>query len=490
MKNSSSTHKRYIVIAVGLSFLLLFMMATFMSQAIAANGLEANLESSAKTVDLTEAEPGETVQYSILISNTGSTSITNVLMMDTLPTEVMYQADSLTITAGSSYTNAAYGQSNGVITWTGTLSVQGYVSLGFEATLTGTLLPGVEVVNTAVITGTGSWLTRTATITVVEPTMPQLFMPIILTPPPIPDLELSRVNIFNDWTASWTNFGDGVSYELQEAKSQAFNAPQTVAIQSEDSYTFDHAVSPDNIYCYRVRAIKGFNASDWSNIECVIGGYFDEFSDTSTNWAIRRQDTDDVDNKSYYQEKRGEHFFVLEIDGRWDYGIASPLNKAPEPPYAIEGRVKLNEPDNLNAYGFIFGANWDGTSQCPVADYSTCFTQYYRLILLYYGNTHHLRLQLKRIDRHEGGNAGRGESIIHFKDVYVDSPATDFKIWRIEVHEDGTIAIYVNGHKVAGTNDTAFIHNPYFGIFAATDEYLGAEPWFDWYKVRSLFEEE
>ncbi|NJN54795.1 MAG: oligoendopeptidase F family protein, partial [Anaerolineae bacterium] len=37
-------------------------------------------------------------------------------------------------------------------------------------------------------------------------------------------------------------------------------------------------------------------------------------------WAIRRQDTDDVNNVSYYQEQDGGKFFVLEINGRWDYG--------------------------------------------------------------------------------------------------------------------------------------------------------------------------
>jgi hypothetical protein len=302
-------------------------------------------------------------------------------------------------------------------------------------------------------------------------------------------LSVSRATEANNWDASWTNGGTGVvTYELQEAHTANFVAPATYLV-SEQSRTMGQAASPDNYYCYRVRSIAGGHLGDWSNTACTVTNYWDDFSDDTTGWAIRRQDRDDVDNKFYYKNKNGEDFFVLEIDGRWDYGIASPLRMAPQPPYAIESRVRLNEQDNLNAYGFIFGGDWDGTASCPNNRYNDCFHHYYRLMFLWYGAPQHLRMQLKRIDFHDSGdNGGDGETLISYKDINVGIPPEGFKTWRIVVEEDGLIKIYVNGEKVAQATDDTYIHNPYFGVFAATDEYLGAEPWYDWYSVTALDE--
>ena len=574
MKNYSNMHQKGLLMAMGLS-LLLFIMVIFIGQALAATGQNADLESSNKTVDLTEAEAGETLHYTILISNTGNISVSNVFMEDVLPAEVMYETDSLTVTAGSNYMTAVYGENSNVITWTGALSAQGYVELSFNGILMDGLTPGTDVVNTAVITGKGSWITRTASTTILEPMMPRIFLPAMWQPLSAPNLQLSapvnnsqwsaswsdlgqnvayeleesnspdfsnstvymvnvgvtsqnivqtspniyyyrvrgvlngkvgiwsnirsvlvgqlqlsvsRANEFNDWSVDWSSGGSGVtSYELQEAKSQVFNGATSYMVQSERSYDFNqHAPSPDNYYCYRVRAIAAGKLGSWSNIECVVGGYYDDFSDDSTNWDIRRQDTDDVMNLAYYKEKQGEQFFVLEIDGRWDYGIAAPLRRAPEPPYFIEARVRLNEPDNLNSYGFIFGGDWDGTSECPNEDYSSCFNDYYRLFAMRYGDPKHLRIQLKRIDFHEDNNQGRGETLVNFKTVYVGSPSEGFKKWRIDVKEDGEIRLYVNGSYILSRYDTRYIDQPYFGVFASTDEYLGAEPWYDWFRVMPL----
>jgi hypothetical protein len=108
-------------------------------------------------------------------------------------------------------------------------------------------------------------------------------------------------------------------------------------------------------------------------------------------------------------------------------------------------------------------------------------------MFLWFGHQHDLRLQLKRIDSHTpGNNTGKGKTLIDFEGVNVGSPPEGFKIWRIQVGADGLIEIFIDDRKVAQFVDDTYVNNPYFGVFAATDEYLGAEPWYDWYKVTPL----
>ena len=576
MNGSSQTPKHRVVIGMGSSLLLLLILVSFIGRTLADSRLAANLDSSYKTVDLSQAETGQSLQYTIFISNTGDMSATHVLLNDVLPTELIYQTDSLTLTTGSNYMTAGYGEDNGVITWTGTISGPGYVGVTFEAMLLGTLSPGDLVTNTAIITGTGSWLTRTVATTIITSSLssPEIYMPVVFKDVPVPALQISppvnnqwtvswsdlgagityelqeantpdfanattyalsatsknivhsapdiyyyrvrgmyegqaggwsevesvlvgqltltatRPNEFNDWAVGWTSGGSGVTtYELQEAHSQTFASPQSYVVQSATSRIFFHEPSTDNYYCYRARVLADGHIGAWSNVVCLVGGYRDDFSDDSTNWAIRRQDTDDVDNKFYYREKDGEYYFVVEIDGRWDYGVASPLNMAPEPPYAIETRVRLHGQDNLNSYGIVFGGDWNGTSECPNEDYDDCFNHYYRLMFLWFGAQNKLKMQLKRIDSHSGSNNGVGETLLSFRDVTVNSPSGGFQTWRVEVGADGLITIFANGNEVAHRIDTTYIGNPYFGVFAGTDEYLGAEPWYDWYEVKPLAEE-
>jgi uncharacterized repeat protein (TIGR01451 family) len=172
MNSSRQNHQYHFMIGMGISLLLAFIMVSFMGQALAdSRGPGANLESSEKLVDLSQAAAGQSLQYTIFISNSGNMSATNVQLNDALPAELIYQTDSLSITAGSNYSIASYGENNGVITWTGSISGPGYVALTFDAVLTDSLTVGDSVTNTAVLTGTGSWLTRTATTTIVTPSI-------------------------------------------------------------------------------------------------------------------------------------------------------------------------------------------------------------------------------------------------------------------------------------------------------------------------------
>ena len=91
------------------------------------------------------AAPGQTITYTILMRNDGALSIAGARLNDTLPALATYTSGSLSASAGSA------GAANGVITWTGALSVSAPVKVTFAVT-TSSGLPDSILTNTAVIT--------------------------------------------------------------------------------------------------------------------------------------------------------------------------------------------------------------------------------------------------------------------------------------------------------------------------------------------------
>ena len=201
---------------------------------------------------------------------------------------------------------------------------------------------------------------------------------------------------------------------------------------------------------------------------------------------MRRQDTDHIENQTRYEN--GE--YVHEMDSSWDYLISSPLAQIPAPPYRIEMRARHVEPGNLNSYGMVFGGDWDGQQPCPYPDFSSCFNNYYRLNIIWYGDDVSnpvLRVILKRIDFHDPrNNHGRGDVIIDQINANVNYPPSSHQNWAVEVYQNGAIKVFVNGNFVAQTVDSTYINRPYFGSFSSTDEYAGLEAHFDWFEVTAL----
>lgn len=462
-------------------FSLLLALAAGMVTArvmVAGSGM-ADLSNSSLSVNKSATIAGGELQYTVVISNSGDTAVNGVIMTDTLPTEVMYQANSLESNEVNAVTNS-FGDTGNIITWTGDVESFGSVALSYNVLVSDSVMVNDVIENSIEITGTGTLISRTTSTTITNAYLQM--MPLMFTPLPAPSLDPIQgpTASANSWTVSWTEPNPNVTaYQLQEAKSLDFSNAVTFDIASETEKDFSPTLSFDNFYCYRVRAISGVHTSGWSNVECTVGNYFDDMSNSSSGWAIRQEDTDDVDNRSYYEN--GE--FVIKISGRWDYAVASPLAQAPEPPYALESRIAFDPTvDNLHAYGIVFGGNWNG-QPCPNSDFSSCFTHYYRLLAIWYGPLDSLRVELKRIDYNDpNNNAGRGVTLDGFNDVYVGN-SKGFNTWRIEVEENGTIRILLNGNQVLSAKDSSYINDPYFGIFAASNEYLGTEPHVDWFRA-------
>ncbi len=466
---------------IGVSLLVAFILIMIVANALIAAPSAADLGGSTKTVNHSQAFPGEPLQYTVVISNSGDTAVSNVVLTDTLPTGLTYQPGSLTYTLDSA-AMTTFGESNGIINWTGVISDLGSVAIYYSAVLTDNLTAGNEILNAVAITGTGSLITRTASTTIITST--NIYLPIIFMPVPAPELNsIPKPDSANQWTVSWADINlSGTTYELQEDTNSNFTAPTTIDNGVNLSYAISHTASANNYYCYRVRAKANSLISGWSNVQCAYGNYSDNFSDSSSGWAIRRQDTDDTANSSYYQNGT----FTVKIGGRWDYSLAAPVTQAPAGSYKIEGLVKLTDGiDNLQTYGIVFGADGNG-QPCPNSDYSSCFNHYYRLQIIWFGSPDKLRADLKRIDYHDSNNIGRGTvKLFNFRDVTVGD-ANGYNKWTIEVFADGTINVYVNGNFVGGGVDTTYVNDRYFGMYAASNEYSGTAAQFDWFTVTAL----
>ena len=467
-------------VAIAASLLIALALGVLSVQIMAAGDGAPILDDSDISVNQAQAVAGGTVKYTVVISNSGDGIANDVLITNTLPVAAIYVPDSLiSNTVGA--TTVDYGIANGVVTWTGSVDSFGSVTLAYDATLSESLQVDETITNTLQITGTGSLIERAASTTGAATLISHF--PILFNALPAPVLDPITGSSGTSWTISWDEPAPNVTgYLVQEANGNDFGSAIEVDAGNDLTESFTHTATVNNQYCYRVRGVVGSQLGTWSNVECVAGNYADEFVGSSTDWAIRRQDTDDAENFSYLEGGQ----FVIKIKGRWDYAIAAPMMEAPELPYRIETRVKFDDGvDNLHAYAIIFGGDWNGNT-CPNADYSSCFNHYYRLLVIYYGAPNGYRIQLKRIDFHDpDNNAGRGVDVISFRDIYVGDPA-GYNNWRIDLDETGGIKLYLNGSQVADGFDATYLNSSYFGLMAATDEYLGSEPHFDWLHVTKL----
>jgi len=119
------------------------------------------LELSNKAVNASAVLPGTPLTYTITLRNISGANVSNARVTDTLPIALTYVDDSLTATSGS------YGYTNRVITWTGSVNAGGAVAITFGAMASQTA-SGTSVTNSAVISGGGEIITRTATISVAS----------------------------------------------------------------------------------------------------------------------------------------------------------------------------------------------------------------------------------------------------------------------------------------------------------------------------------
>jgi len=310
--------------------------------------------------------------------------------------------------------------------------------------------------------------------------------------PPVPYAptlnDINNTDEDGNYTVSWSyGYTDPPvdTYTLQEATDANFTDPTNYYPGSNTSQTFSDKAG--GTYYYRVQGNNEYGAGTWSNVKsATVHSYsyhYDFSGSTMDPWPIRRtsywQGDQGAERVTWTEEHDGTLYII--ISDRWDFTIASPLEVAPSPPYVIETRVKAHDPANLTAYGIIFGGN--GGSPCPAYRDTGCLTHYYRLEVIWDGGN--LKAGLKRIDYHEPESSesrgkGRGADLIPY--YYISGDPDGWHTWKFVVKSNG-IDIYFDGAVFGSTGDSAYVNEPYFGIYASANEYKPAIGRFDYYYV-------
>jgi uncharacterized repeat protein (TIGR01451 family) len=494
IKLALNGQRRAILASLFLSGLLFLMLAPVLLAEETA--VEAVL-TVAKNVDKGEASPSSLLQYSIVISYTGPFTPVNVV--DTLPLGLAYQPDSLAVSGGGSY-----GQSGGVITWTGAVNSGAPVTISFSGILDGGLNAGDLITNTveATATETDELLTSSAvTLIAAEPVTKTVFLPLVARSLPAVTLHaISRPTSSNQWNISWTAAGAGISgYTLEESQTADFTAvtthdigPDTTAVQATRTPSFH------NEYYYRVRAYSPGIVGPWSNVQSVVGAYRDDFNDHSSGWAIRRTTFIEKVQSWYESYNNGQdNRLILRVEDSWDWGITSPLKKAPAVPYVIEHRSEIANLGNLVSHGTVFGGDWNG-QPCPdwssvegVYQHTNCFNHFYNANTIWYGQ---LKLVFERVDYLNWCPACGGSPM---KRLTTDENSWfqvglipnvnphGANVYRIEVRDTG-LRFFANGQQYAQTSDATWVNSPYFGIFGSTDEYSNSTWRVEYFQVTPL----
>jgi uncharacterized repeat protein (TIGR01451 family) len=117
-----------------------------------------SLEFSSKTVSKSPVSPGDSLTFSMNLKNNSAAPLANVLVTDTLPTQLAYVVNSLSASSGTPNI------SNGVITWNGSLGGSGTATITFAAKVNQAVLPGTSIVNTSLISAGGQTILRSVTV--------------------------------------------------------------------------------------------------------------------------------------------------------------------------------------------------------------------------------------------------------------------------------------------------------------------------------------
>lgn len=474
--------------------LLVAMTSLLRAQEVTVAPAAADLGASTKAVDQPTALPGTVLNYTIVLTNSGDAVATGTHMTDTIPADVTVVAESLMIATTGTVTETAAMIDGNTVIWQGAIAPGSSVTVDFAVQVDGSAAAGTIITNSSDVVWSDGATTLSADTVVIAP---DIFLPVIYAPLPIPTINTTRPNSSNAWTLSWNSVGSGFTYEVEESTSADF-ATATITAVAGTSLLVDKEPSKTNIYYHRVRSVSETGRSGWSNVVSVVSAYRDDFT-TASNWGMRR--TTNLDKVFNFYENG---WMVVSVVDKWDWGIFSPMAPAPEVPYAFEYRGQAANLGNLLSHGPIIGADWTG-APCPdfsslsgVYQHANCFNHFYNYNVILGNRADYADMKLllesvgllvwcpecglspmKRLSA-SGGNAALLE-----RPLDTALSADGWNVYRIEVRETG-LEYFVNGSSMAFINDTSWINDPYFGIFASTDEYNNSTWRIDYVLVEPL----
>jgi uncharacterized repeat protein (TIGR01451 family) len=481
------------------SFWLLGVLITALAVSVmlvqtlhAAAEAVSDLSQSQKNVDQATAEPGDTLVYTIVITNSAAGEMIPVTMTDTLPEGLIYQDHTFNLPVNG--IADSFGYAAGVLTWTGSLGSNGYVEIELVAQVTPDFPVGESITNTAVVLGMSEAYSLTAVTQIIHTPVSTYYtyLPLIQKPLPTPVLATTRPNANNEWTVNWGSLGSGIlGLELQEAQNPDFTGANVYTLgPNTTGQAVQKPLSWSNVYYYRARSLASGNTSPWSSTVAVIGGYRDDFNDPASGWGLRRTSFLEKTVERYGTGAEAGNYIII-VDDRWDWMLASPMRPAPQMPYAIEYRARTHHPSNLISGGMSFAGDWNGGA-CPdlgnVYEQTNCFNSFYNLNFIFYGP---IKLLYEQVDELVwcptcgGSLLKRIGPAINAGDVIPNGPSLDWHIYRVEVRENGA-TVFINGVPRFYFTDTTHFHQPYFGVFASTDEYKPSIWFYDYFQVTPL----
>lgn len=211
--------------------------------------------------------------------------------------------------------------------------------------------------------------------------------------------------------------------------------------------------------------------------------YLNEFTDIIDGWTARRSTIGANFDFAHRGDTDGDRqgFLELELSGRGDYFIVSPLVPAKAPPYNIEYVAKLKDVQHRDMHGVVFGGNWNGQA-CQAPGSANCFTHYYELRVEFNDDEDRQYMKLKRIDGHDANGDPVGPTLID----WVNGARVERDEWveiDVKVEADGTISISFNDRFRATIKDDALINEPYFGLIIANRDYDNSRVKYDYIKI-------
>lgn len=177
------------------------------------------LSGSSKSVSATTVKLGQTVTYTIALSNTSVITPAQVLVTDTLPTKLNYVTDSLTASSGS----ASY--SDGVVNWSGVVPANNTVTVMYQATVPLTTTLGTVFTNTALISSGEDVFTRTA---VLNLPLARVYLPAVHRP---------QVGVLGRVTQNGQSAG-GVALQLRFFNGSSWSTWATTTTDGGGNFVF------------------------------------------------------------------------------------------------------------------------------------------------------------------------------------------------------------------------------------------------------------
>ena len=293
MNQSKRRDKRYILTLVSLFGCVLIGLGLLavMHHGVQAQGGTVFLPNSYKTVSPDQVSPGGTVDYTIVLVNSNTTSSTDeIIVTDPLTAPLTYVSGSANIEP-EGVIGGSEAFSQGVRFTILDIEPSSRVTLTFQAVLTTQVSQDDVITNTAVVSDARGEFELSAAFTVAAPPISKFENPwnehyitkrgtfevdgrVWLsdqTPefPLTPTLDEILYLSGRDWyEVSWSQVPDVLSYQLQEAKTPSFETPVVFSEGGDATSHYFENKSPGTYY-YRLRARNNYGDSFWSNVVSV-----------------------------------------------------------------------------------------------------------------------------------------------------------------------------------------------------------------------------